>query len=217
MLMVVLDQVSTRGASNTLRLACEDLEVPPPPTAPSSRRVPFLAPRIANLPPLIAPWCPLLYRVLANAHPGARPNRARAALRRRETLRRSQAQGWSLAGRVPWCLGDSGTRTLTQRPERGPISAVLTVCSRGRRRDLAVHTSMHLGSFVYFQGSFVYFSTLKVFDGRMTRAIKADDRASPGACRCRRNFLFFIGSRDAGNALVPSTSYGFRTGRVCAR
>ena len=28
LLMVVLDQVSTRGASNTLRLACEDLEVP---------------------------------------------------------------------------------------------------------------------------------------------------------------------------------------------
>ena len=32
-LMVVPDQLSTRGASNTLRLACEDLEVPPPPTA----------------------------------------------------------------------------------------------------------------------------------------------------------------------------------------
>ena len=34
-LMVVLDQVSTRSASNTLRLACEDLEAPPPPIAPS--------------------------------------------------------------------------------------------------------------------------------------------------------------------------------------
>ena len=43
-LMVVLDQVSTRSASNTLRLACEDLEAPPPPTAPSYRRVPVLAP-----------------------------------------------------------------------------------------------------------------------------------------------------------------------------
>ena len=51
-LMVVLDQVSTRSASNTLRLACEDLEAPPPPTAPSYRRVPVLAPVLPIYRPL---------------------------------------------------------------------------------------------------------------------------------------------------------------------
>ena len=61
-LMVVLDQVSTRSASNTLRLACEDLEAPPPPTAPSYRRVPFLAPvqYCQSTAPLVVPCCPLL-------------------------------------------------------------------------------------------------------------------------------------------------------------
>lgn len=63
LLMVVLDQVSTRGASNTLRLACEDLEAPPPRTAPSSRRVPFLAPVLPIYRPLprrAAPCLPVL-------------------------------------------------------------------------------------------------------------------------------------------------------------
>ena len=85
LMMVVLEQVSTRGASNTLRLACETLEVrecvplttapcrpvPPPRIAPycslpllPSRRngMPLSAAHcpVAPLPPRIAPHCPLL-------------------------------------------------------------------------------------------------------------------------------------------------------------
>ena len=62
-MMVVLEQVSTRGASNTLRLACETLEVRE--GVPLSAPLPPLPPRTAltapyrpyrPLPPRIAPY-----------------------------------------------------------------------------------------------------------------------------------------------------------------
>ena len=97
LLMVVLDQVSTRGASNTLRLACEDLEVYPSPR------------RIAPHCPLTAPYCAVPtapYRSLPHPHPGARPNSARAALRHRAALRRGQAQGIAPCSRAAVLTGD---------------------------------------------------------------------------------------------------------------
>eukprot|EP00964_Phaeocystis_antarctica_P080137 scaffold50027_cov63-Phaeocystis_antarctica.AAC.2 len=100
--MVVLEQVSTRGASNTLRLACETLEVRegvplsaplpplPPRTALTAPYRPYrpLPPRIAPYHSLTAPYCPL--PPLTAPHPGARPNSARAALCHRAALRRGQ-------------------------------------------------------------------------------------------------------------------------------
>ena len=102
LMMVVLGQVSTRGASNTLRLACETLEVRegvpltaplqplPPRTALTAPYRPYrpLPPRIAPYHSLTAPYCPL--PPLTAPHPGARPNSARAALRHRAALRRGQ-------------------------------------------------------------------------------------------------------------------------------
>ena len=66
---------------------------PPLPTAASLSLPPY-----CQSTALCRAVLPLAYRFLAHAHPGARPDNPRAALRRREPLRRSQAQGWSLAG-----------------------------------------------------------------------------------------------------------------------
>ena len=88
LMMVVLEQVSTRGASNTLRLACETLEVRegvplsaplpplPPRTALTAPYRPYrpLPPRIAPYHSLTAPCCSVLRRTAPyypSPHPGA--------------------------------------------------------------------------------------------------------------------------------------------------